>query len=473
MNRKGEFWLPSNPDHRVFGDLHIRRDAYSELEVIGSFKQLQNTQDFYAHLNDSPNYELVCGSTTTGDKLTLVGVDFQSSAGTEILHGSFRVRYVLLGHHFNSVNEVQFNKVAIRFSNIEDWTRMTGFSFNHTFDEESQSQRYIAEYSFPLSQVAETADRVISTYFELNQTKNGINEIILRQNTYINISFSDLKRLDDIVSMDVFYLQNFFGLALGVPVYPIEINGYNDEVTRSVREHQFLEKIQIFYANKDYTEVTKIRPFDVLFRLNDVVDNLAIYIGNWFSRYQIIKPSVDLYSAYLFGGKNGYLEPNFLSICQALEAYHRRVYSCTYIPIEEYDKLYAAMCSAIPLDLSDEFKVSLREKMKWFNEYSLRKRLKELLQRNWEIYQPYVGILKEFVGAVVDTRNYHTHYGEELEERAKSGSDLIIITEKLRMILEICLLVEMGISDEKIKTIVDSTGRYDYLRRLNESSREG
>ncbi|TDY43958.1 hypothetical protein C7445_1102 [Alicyclobacillus sacchari] len=26
---------------------------------------------------------------------------------------------------------------------------------------------------------------------------------------------------------------------------------------------------------------------------------------------------------------------------------------------------------------------------------------------------------------------------------------------------------------EKIKTIVDSTGRYDYLRRLNESSHEG
>jgi hypothetical protein len=131
------------------------------------------------------------------------------------------------------------------------------------------------------------------------------------------------------------------------------------------------------------------------------------------------------------------------------------------------------MCSAIPLELSDEFKVSLREKMKWFNEYSLRKRLKELLCRNWGIYRPYVGILNEFVGAVVDTRNYHTHYGEELEERAKSGNDLFIITEKLKMILEICLLVEMGISDEKIKTIVDSTGRYDYLRRINESSHEG
>jgi hypothetical protein len=284
------------------------------LEVIGSFEQLQSTQDFYAHFNDSPNYELVCGSTTMGDKLTLVGVDFESSsAGTGMLLGSFRVRYVLLGHHFNSVDEVQFNKVAIRFSNIEDWTRMSGFSIARTFDEESQSQRYTAEYSFPELQVAETADREISTYFELNQTQNGINEIILRQNTYINISFSELRSLDDIVSMDIFYLQNFFGLALGVPVYPIEINGYNDGVTRSVREHEFPEKIQIFYANKDYTEGTKIRPFDVLFHLNDVVDNLAIYIGNWFSRYEIIKPSVDLYSAYLFGGKNGYLVQRFVS----------------------------------------------------------------------------------------------------------------------------------------------------------------
>ena len=57
---------------------------------------------------------------------------------------------------------------------------------------------------------------------------------------------------------------------------------------------------------------------------------------------------------------------------------------------------------------------------------------------------------KDFIEKVVNTRNYLTHYDEELKEYAVFGEDLYLLTQKLRICAGVCLLKKVGFDSEEI-----------------------
>jgi len=58
---------------------------------------------------------------------------------------------------------------------------------------------------------------------------------------------------------------------------------------------------------------------------------------------------------------------------------------------------------------------------------------------------------KSFINRVVATRNYLTHFDQSLEPQAARGVELYRITEELRLLVEICLLGEIGFEAESIR----------------------
>ena len=52
----------------------------------------------------------------------------------------------------------------------------------------------------------------------------------------------------------------------------------------------------------------------------------------------------------------------------------------------------------------------------------------------------------EFVDQVVATRNYFTHFDKEPEANVLKGERLYWTTRKLRALLEVCLMNEIGLS---------------------------
>jgi len=105
----------------------------------------------------------------------------------------------------------------------------------------------------------------------------------------------------------------------------------------------------------------------------------------------------------------------------------------------------------------------LRGRLAYSNEPSLRKRLKEILRRDPGVMEPIVGGSKKegvgFVGKVVDTRNYLTHYDEGKKEAAAVGRELYELTERLKSVLEACLLREVGFEGERLKEVLSRRRR--------------
>ena len=166
----------------------------------------------------------------------------------------------------------------------------------------------------------------------------------------------------------------------------------------------------------------------------------------------------DLYFSTLYN-PHLYTESTFLSLIQAIETYHRRRFGGKYQADKKYkENLYRNFIEAIPESTNRDFKQSLiNGKLKYANEYSLRKRLKELIKY---LIGNDLGFLvnkasyKAFINKVYNTRNYLTHYDESLRRKAVKGNELFTLTVRLRAILEIFLLEELGFKPDSIREII-------------------
>ncbi len=190
----------------------------------------------------------------------------------------------------------------------------------------------------------------------------------------------------------------------------------------------------------------------MLFTFKDISGRFESFLRKWFEKVDLLEPIYDLYFGTLYNPCM-YLKHRFLSLIQAIESFHQRIYGGEYLLDENYKKVYDTLVNAIPNGVKTDFKEILENKLKYGNELSLRKRLKEIFDKYQEILNVFIENKNTFIEKVVDTRNYQTHHDKDLKERYASGKELYNLTQKLKILLEICLLIELGFSSEEIKDL--------------------
>jgi len=203
-------------------------------------------------------------------------------------------------------------------------------------------------------------------------------------------------------------------------------------------------------------------PF-MLFTLKDIQDDLGRYLQNWFARAVSLRPVFDLYFATI-QNKNSYSNHIFLNYIQAIEAYHRRVATETqYVSEEEFAPIWEKLAAAIPPEkeiVSSAFRDSLKQRMKYMYEYSLKKRLRLLLKKHNDQVGMLIPDIEPFIEDVVTKRNHLTHYTEELEQQAVKDEEFTLLIQRVRFMIEVCLLSEIGIPPDKIVAIMQRSSRY-------------
>jgi len=444
----GIWWLPENPDKQVSGKLKFHPVKGLELQLIGSFKGLKS-------LNIFLQPSIILGITSNGKMITLYKC-YESRSHMSVpgfLSSSFIVSFAFLGCHFEKEEEIRFDSLSLNYSHLEEWTGITGFQFKMELDSKNHLKKHEIIYSFP--QKVEAKIDNLSISFDYNFTSGGdrFKEVNLKHTTFIKIKPSKSLHFNDYQDV-CYHIQNFLSLAIGKAVFPIIIKGKSERCsTKSQSGKAIYPDIFIYYATNSLFETSsKIYPFDMLFTFRDISGKFESILKNWFEKAEMLKPVYDLYFGTLYNPRM-YLQHQFLSMTQAIEAYHRHKFEGKYLSDEDYEPIYNRFKEIIKvLDIEDSFKDALKTKLKYGNEYSLRKRLKDLFLEYRDITQNFIKDEDNFINRIVDTRNYLTHYDKKLKNIA-GGRDLYRITQKLRKILQICLLCELGFIKEEIKSM--------------------
>jgi hypothetical protein len=457
----GIWWLPENSGNKLSGILKFDPINGIELELIGHFGEERPS--------DRQEYDIILG-VISGKKVTLYksAEHSNSFSAPGFDKYNFTANTLFLGHHFKKVEDIKFKNLSIRFTNLYDWIGKTGYEINANFDSES----IIREYSVDLKSFnnieLDLEEFRISIKHGIKVSENH-SKINLEEYSVVEIIPNETKTLDDLRSNISYHIQNFLSLGIGSAISPVSISGECEDCKREYPDGKIVDiSVEIYYAvNNPILVEKKVYPEKMFFTFSDVAEHLEEALKNWFAKTDDLKPVYNLYFGTL-NNSSMYIEQSFLNLIQALESYHRRRYDGKYLPSDEYKTVRKVIIDSIPDSITEAHKESLSSKIHFGNELSLKSRLKAIFEDFGDIFSPLITDYDEFIKDVKNTRNYYTHYSADLERKAKTGEDLFVLTEKLKFVIEICFLKELGLPSDIIKAISSKDSRYNYLTKLED-----
>jgi hypothetical protein len=166
--------------------------------------------------------------------------------------------------------------------------------------------------------------------------------------------------------------------------------------------------------------------------------------------------TVDLYMSTIYH-PDQLLRARFLTLVQAIEAYHRVSMPGKYMDEKTYHTgLRELLWQAIPATIDPDFREALKNKLKYLHEFSLRKRIEALTHKYTAVIGKLLGSAGNFASTISELRNRLTH-PEPLNAEAELDYKILWhVSEKIALLLETCFLDEFGFTENRIKEIVRS-----------------
>jgi hypothetical protein len=449
---KGEWWLPSQPENKVIGILSFNHEMNIKLQLIGSFRDVTS-------MLKTPSFqpEIIIGISESGDKCTLV---YNMETNKEIHFGGipnslFVSRFLLIGKHFTSYAEIRFASLQAHFTNLEEWLCKKPFQIMPPAPQGKPNWQLV--YSFPacFNAILSSLQFAIKSTYQFSTEGDLVKDVIWRSKAFIVFTPETSRNFDWYLKITNDF-SNLLTLFIGETTYMSQMKAFGNTIslqTPSERE----DKIEIFYSQKKSGFVADLIYYDMIIQFPKISATISHVLELWYTKADQLRSVYDLYFASYYN-PTMYMEFIFLALMQSLESFHRCAYGGKYLSDDEWKEHGAKIVQAIPNDLESSFKESLRNRIKYGNEYSLRKRMNDLFMTlNEKIRSSISPSPGYFTGRLVDARNYFTHYDDGNRENALSEESLYEANQRLQLFLTVLLLKILDIDDDVIiKSLADN-----------------
>jgi len=457
---RGFWWIPSAPENRVPGTLSYDPMGERRLELDGSLQHDSSKGQF-----GLLNLPCILGETLDGKACTLVDayqtsllLPFPGLATTR-----FSVSQILIGDDHVDPNSKTYESALITLTDLRAWMGRVPFtdqfgpggsSVSTTFTTPSIVTTYVA-----------ALDAVISIEAGFGSSMDY---------TSRTITYDELLRMSPKEPQALeWYLQALFrfrillSLLVGRPVHlrrvqlSTSIEKKEGFGGKPIRRYVDLCLRQVGYRQqKDM--LTPEMPFPHPLLSGDWPQ----VVQTWFSKSQ----SLDTLAGLLFGvsvNRSIPVEFQFLSLIQGIESYHRTHGDDEYVSDKDYEPIKKALLEAIPSNINPDHREALKGRIKYGNEYSLRKRLEITVQSIPEsLVTEITNKNKKFIAQVVATRNYLTHRDETDKADVLDLSGMFDASVSLKLLTEFLLLREVGVPVDKLCQVMTVHPRYKNRPRI-------
>jgi hypothetical protein len=448
---KGYFWLPRKEELKLPGNL-VYGDNEITLDLFEGFEELPVPERFN---RQRPEEEpTILGILENGKECTLYNTLNTKSRYQSIIGGlassKWTAQAAFVGKHFSTPEEIKFTSIGISFTHLEEWIGKIPFQ--------------------PITQPAENQSCVTGTTFEFPDPFDvkipSLQASIRSEHSAVTTGgmyrFQNIEHLAGIVVTPEgerqyawFFqvmraLQNLLILLIGTRVYLRSFSATGNEITLPGGRKE-KETIDVFLRfdwkkNEEFMNAGKIQ-----FSYPTIREKWPAILQGWFEKNQKLKNVFNLFFSTYYK-EDIYLEHEFLTLIQAIETYSRSTSVSKYLSDDDFKKMEATLNAAIPAGTHSDFRNQLKTRNKFANEYSLRKRLGELLTSlEKETCEMFCAEVKDFTTRIVDTRNYLTHYSDDTKQDALPVSDLYYANMRLQLFLIVLIAKEIGLCEGEIR----------------------
>jgi len=367
-----------------------------------------------------------------------------------------QVRWILLGTHFGTPESIRFHALKLNFTSLDDWMLDQAIVATEQLLEEGRFAGWRATCRLPTPDfISVPAIKGNLSFSYTTSVHHGFTSHRFDHEPYITLSFNEEH---DLLACfwHVRQCQDFLTLFVGAPVSL-------KRFVASAGPNPDSNKVQIFYPLTISASRDPISRFDMLMRKSTIEPRLSELVPAWFGKWDGLRECVALFFGTLYN-QGMYVESQFLGLCQAIEVYSRTGSDSRYLPEQDYEAVRQTLVAAIPPTVPKDLRRSLKDRLKWGNEFSLRKRITKLLAA---LEPPTVALICTdrdiFVKRLVNTRNYLTHYATDPRIDRWPDDDLFYGSQSLRILMTILLLKEIGLPEDAIRHALNQSHAASHL----------
>lgn len=411
--RTGEFWIPSNKQNKVHGTLFIKDGGEIELETTDILSNNDYIKRIFGHIEQD-------GLITLDECYTR---NHRFSHG--IIKNIFRVDRAFLGVHYEEQEDTCFNSFCFSIERLHEWVGIRGV----TIDSSSEYRHFNIQYKQPKEIHYKIKDIDMQLIFQFNNysrsghLKKDAFTTLITEKTHIDLVSPKKLSLEDFISI-ARKITNFICFAINNVVCINDATVISNEIKD---EKGNPISIKLYYRSRPFAKNTDGRKAELFsYYYDEVKQNMEKIINNWISISDKIYPAFELYLSTQ-EAEHQFLESKFLTLIQALEAYHQRELCTDDIP--------------------------------------LKKRIEEVMYP----FKRYIGndeICEKVIESIKDTRVYFTHYNPKRESKAMRGTELYALCLILEGLFQLTLLKKLGISDQRIDFIATQILKYKFKNKL-------
>ena len=455
IDKSGYFWLPTNPDHKIPGNIKIIDGGSITLEVIGLLDE--SIDGLNKTINNKANIGRIVGQI---EKYGMVTLDFCYYLNASISFGGVSKSFIyvgraILGISYGENEEIEISSFRFTVDNLDEWIGISGIKVEWDIENKSATIKYT-----PLDDIhiiLKNDMNLIVTYEWTLPSFAKIKEAKITQCVYFKIESKNARPIQEYIEL-ARKITNLMCFAMNktVSLQNASIRSQTKIIESLDRETKILSS-QVYYKSIPYSESKpKIDVDSMLFNFQTIERCFGSVVNNWLFAYERYSSSLNLYFSAKTGGHR-YIEGNFLSLAQCLETYHRKISDKKLMN----ERLFIELCAFLVRLCPKSYKTWLEGRISNGNEINLTQRIKDIV----DPYKNLIGNSKyrgKLISSIVKTRNYLTHYDERLKKEACEGIALMSLSSKLELLFQLHLLDALGFNRSDIENILNQNANLQF-----------
>jgi len=454
----GHWWIPESPGMTAPGALTLTQEGRPKVLLSGPIVPVGDELSVLKGIfGEERAIGVVHGHTTRGDDITLG--DTRLTLGQMEFGRPGEATYQLtaaaayVGAHINPP-VTRFDRLFLSVEHLVDWVGAGGFSVEAQ-PSFSKLRRLQVTGDVPEKTVAVLPDAEIAIASTLAGSSSGRTTYTTTFDAGLEVSVTRGLTTEEWFDQYVGPLSRLVSFAAGRSLVATEV------ILRATSPEAQVEVVWPHALNESDTK-SPIGPADLLFWLADLGTDPSPGFAAWLSTCSLYAPVLDAFFATRRGRM--FEEDRFSNLMQAAEGYHRRKVGGR--PNEPgHDARLAMILKAAP----EAHRGWLERALEHSGEYQLSARVADLVRLHpWLVGDAIPNGVKRWSGKVAAERNLRVHHDPDALPVAGSTWGLLGLTQRMSVILEACLLSELGFDEDRVQEMVRRASQPYRVLKLND-----
>ena len=449
----GWWWLPGQHDQAQFGRLFASQNGAWKLDVYGSLDDdPELTASSFGITDDMSTAPVIHGHLRRG----VPGPRFVSlvrcrkQAANRTIGGpasgerteSWTFEEVITGHENVDGDELVL-ATRIRLSNLLEWSGRGG---PHV--EWSKEAATVGVASVDVGS-ARVSGATIAFVLDHNASESE-HEVTLRHGAMFEVNLDRPATFGGAMSGFALPLRSLLSfLTLGhvdIDSLAVTLERWQDDGPKTWFD--FRTRLQ-----RPFEHPKLPRRHEMLATWSDVAEmTVQGLIGGWFALHRDVEKTIT-YLLLPHHARYLYTDDHLMTAFVAAEAYHKARFNDAVLDPADFQQRVDAIVAAAP----DELRGWARDKLSDRNHKGQTKKLNELVARSGTTGEAILVACPRFVKLAIASRNMVAHPGPSGRE---PGTTYLAVSYGLRWILRHCLLVDLGLSEDRAAELIGASKRF-------------